>query len=207
MLRFDFRLHLDDLSESEGLLDDAHTSVRLPIIGMTCQSCVNNIESTISSKVGIHKIRVILAENVGYIDYDPAMTDVRTIANAIDDMGFECPYVADENGAKSATDPGHARIRVIGMTCQSCVRNIEGKVGTTNGVSRISVSLADKEAQVDYDPAVISAELVAAIIDDMGFEASVSTGKETSSSTIQLKTDSPTQKSMNKCLILEISTF
>lgn len=167
---FFFSLHLDDLSESEVLLDDSHvTTVRLPIIGMTCQSCVKNIESNISTKLGIHRIRVMLAENAGYIDFDPSLTDVRTIASHIDDMGFECVAPASTNDQPNTT----TRIHIVGMTCQSCVRSIEERVGAISGVNRIVVSLAENEAQVDLDASVIGAAEVAAIIEDMGFEATV----------------------------------
>lgn len=113
---------------------------------------------------------MVLAENAGYIDYDPSLTDVRTIASDIDDMGFECaaPTNSGSDDSKITT-----RINIVGMTCQSCVRNIEGRVGATSGVHRIAVSLPDNEAEVDIDTSVISAAEVAAIIDDMGFEASV----------------------------------
>lgn len=136
---------------------------------MTCQSCVKNIESNIRTKLGILRIRVVLAENAGYIDYDPSLTDVPTIASDIDNMGFEC--VAPLNTCNDENNT--TRIQIVGMTCQSCVRSIEEKVRAVSGVHRIVVSLDQNEAQVDLDATVISAEEVAAIIDDMGFEASV----------------------------------
>lgn len=154
--------------------------MRLTIIGMTCQSCVNNIEGNIRTKLGIQRIRVVLAENAGYIDYDPLLTDVRTIASDIDDMGFECVAPASTACGGGGIVKTTSRIHIIGMTCQSCVRSIEERVSSVGGVHRIVVSLDENEAQVDLDPAVICATEVAAIIDDMGFEASVkdSTGQD-----------------------------
>lgn len=134
---------------------------------------------------------MVLAENVGYIDYDPSLTDVQTIASDIDDMGFECKAPANE------TEKNTTRIHIVGMTCQSCVRSIEEKVSGTNGVHRIVVSLSVNEAQVELDSAVISAADVAAIIDDMGFEASVkdSTSRDGGKLGISTKIESsPAQK-------------
>lgn len=68
------------------------STVRLPIVGMTCQSCVRNITEHIGQKSGILGVRVILEENAGYFDYDPRQTDPARIASDIDDMGFECSY-------------------------------------------------------------------------------------------------------------------
>lgn len=158
---------MDDYSESQGLLDDAQTaSIRLPIIGMTCQSCVKNIEGNIRTKLGIIKIKVILSENAGYIDYDPSLTDPKAIALQIDDMGFDCPY-------EDVNQIVDTRINIDGMTCQSCVRNITENISTKAGVVNILVSLEDKCATVQYDNSLTSPSEIAEMIEDMGFDASV----------------------------------
>lgn len=168
----------DEYSESLGLLDDHHNtdsaSVRLPIIGMTCQSCVRNIESVISQRPGVHKIKVILNENAGYIDYDPGVTNPDQIAEWIDDMGFECSYMND--GASGGGTTGgiqETRINIYGMTCMSCVRNIEGAISGKPGVVLIQVHLNEKLGIVKYDCGVTSPQQIADWIDDMGFESNV----------------------------------
>lgn len=150
-------------------------NVRLPIVGMTCQSCVRNIEGTIKTKLGIHKIRVVLSENAGYIDYDPQLTDPRTIASEIDDMGFECLYTATDDDAADDSDAmiGEVRIHIDGMTCQSCVRNIEGNIAKKDGITRIVVNLEQKEALVEYRMQLTSPSEIAEQIEDMGFDAQV----------------------------------
>nr|XP_016924022.1 copper-transporting ATPase 1 [Drosophila suzukii] len=156
------------------------TTVRLPIVGMTCQSCVRNIQEHIGQKPGILGARVILDEHAGYFDYDPRQTDPAQIASDIDDMGFECSYpgaaALDDSPASATPSPpasAWTNIRVVGMTCQSCVRNIEGNIGTKPGIQFIEVQLAAKNARVQYDPAQYDADQIAELIDDMGFEASV----------------------------------
>nr|XP_040232006.2 copper-transporting ATPase 1 isoform X2 [Anopheles coluzzii] len=184
--------NMDDYGESTGLLEQPVASVRLPIIGMTCQSCVRNIEGTIGSKLGVIKINVVLAENAGYIDYDPSLTDPAQLAADIDDMGFECTYT--EPGASSAgpkrsilvegvesdsettnqkSDVRTTRISIEGMTCQSCVRNIEGNIKDRPGVISIRVLLNERLGIVEYDGRQTTAEAIAEQIDDMGFEARV----------------------------------
>lgn len=56
------------------------------------------------------------------------------------------------------------------MTCQSCVLNIETNVSKMKGVSRATVSLADKEAVIIYDPTVASKSDILDRIDDLGFD-------------------------------------
>uniref|UniRef100_A0A182PZZ9 P-type Cu(+) transporter n=1 Tax=Anopheles farauti TaxID=69004 RepID=A0A182PZZ9_9DIPT len=185
--------NMDDYGESTGLLEQPVASVRLPIIGMTCQSCVRNIEGTIGNKLGVIKINVVLAENAGYIDYDPSLTDPTQLAADIDDMGFECTYTEPGasgssaqprailvEGAESDGDDGTtvgdtrtARITIEGMTCQSCVRNIEGTIKERPGVISIRVLLDERAGLVEYDRRTTTAEQIAEQIDDMGFEARV----------------------------------
>lgn len=42
-----------------GDLDSDDGTIQVNIVGMTCQSCVRNIEETVSKRIGIYKIKVI----------------------------------------------------------------------------------------------------------------------------------------------------
>uniref|UniRef100_A0A8C6LQJ8 P-type Cu(+) transporter n=1 Tax=Nothobranchius furzeri TaxID=105023 RepID=A0A8C6LQJ8_NOTFU len=64
-------------------------------------------------------------------------------------------------------------LRVEGMTCGSCVRSIEQRIGSLNGVMHIKVSLEQKSATVIFDNSKQSPESLAEAIEDMGFESSV----------------------------------
>lgn len=167
-------------SEKQGLLEQVLASVRLPINGMTCQSCVRNIESNIRTKLGIVTIKVNLQEKVGYIDYDPNITDPNQIANEIDDMGFDCVYFADKddehiaaNVVNSCRTIQTARISIDGMHCQSCVKNIESNIGKECGVHRLTVNLEDKMATVEYKVDICTPAAIAEMISDMGFTTAV----------------------------------
>ena len=62
-------------------------------------------------------------------------------------------------------------ISIEGMTCQSCVRNIEGVVGGLPGVHSVKVDLEGKCGTVVHDTKVVLGAQIADRIDDMGFEA------------------------------------
>lgn len=169
-------------SERRGLLEHVTASVRLPINGMTCQSCVRNIESNIRTKIGVVAIKVNLPEKAGYIDYDPQLTDPKQIASEIDDMGFDCEYTpeTDEHDEIAAhivekinSKVLTTRISIDGMRCQSCVKNIEGNIGSQPGIKSIKVNLGDKQATVEYDGDVCTDEAIAEMIGDMGFTTKV----------------------------------
>uniref|UniRef100_A0A8B9F528 P-type Cu(+) transporter n=1 Tax=Amazona collaria TaxID=241587 RepID=A0A8B9F528_9PSIT len=59
------------------------------IDGMTCNSCVQSIEGTISQRQGVQHIAVSLASRTGTIHYDPAVTNGEELTAAIEDMGFD----------------------------------------------------------------------------------------------------------------------
>ncbi|XP_034247401.1 copper-transporting ATPase 1 isoform X2 [Thrips palmi] len=169
-----------DVDETSALMagqdDDAQGSVAredtvdVRVEGMTCQSCVRNIEGHLSSRPGVLHIKVSLEKKNANITYDPRMTTAAELVTTIDDMGFEAT-LADNNSIELS-----CLIRVDGMTCMSCVRNIEGTISGKPGVHHISVSLEKKEASVKFDPIVVSAAEITEFIDDMGFDAKLLSG-------------------------------
>lgn len=54
--------------------------------------------------------------------------------------------------------------QITGMTCASCVHNIESKLATTKGILRASVALATKKAQIQFDPEDLGARDIIGII-------------------------------------------
>lgn len=64
-------------------------------------------------------------------------------------------------------------VNIQGMKCQSCVRNIEKKVGDMLGVMSIKVDLEKKEGTVQYDSDLIQPIQVADFIQAMGFTSEI----------------------------------
>lgn len=186
---------MDDFSESQGLLDQPNQTIRLPIIGMTCQSCVRNIEGKIKTSRGVVSIKVNLTEKFGLIEYKPSQTDPSKIANDIEDMGFVCPYEENSNDNEDDLNnkndkPLDTRIKIIGMTCMSCVKNIESNISKNEGILLIKVDLDGKCANVKYNSNLTSPKQIVDAIDDMGFEASIDeTETEILNKTIENKTE------------------
>ena len=63
-------------------------------------------------------------------------------------------------------------IKVGGMSCQGCVKNITGVLSVLPGVSAAEVSLEAAEARVSFDAAAVSREALVEAIEDAGFDAS-----------------------------------
>jgi len=62
-------------------------------------------------------------------------------------------------------------IKVGGMSCQGCVKNISGVLGALAGVASAEVSLEAGEARVVYDAQAVSREALVGAIEDAGFDA------------------------------------
>ncbi|WAQ98476.1 ATP7A-like protein [Mya arenaria] len=155
---------------------------RITVKGMTCQNCVNTIESFVKKKEGVQFIRVSLEDKEAFIIYRPDMTNPPTLRDIISDMGFEASLprensvdVEFDRLAKKSVGP-KSKVCVIdieGMVCQSCVKNIESNISDKSGVLSIKVSLEENNGKVTYNPNMTSAEEIAQMIDDMGFDAKV----------------------------------
>ncbi|XP_067134859.1 copper-transporting ATPase 1 isoform X1 [Centruroides vittatus] len=156
-------------------LSNNSSNIRKVIIqveGMTCNSCVKNIEGNISRMKGVERIQVSLAEKLATVVFDSTLTGPEMLCSKINEMGFvsslpiqkELPY----NQVVTVI------IYIEGMTCHSCVRNIEDNVKTKAGVLNVNVSLEKKLAAIEYNPSVVNPEELRTTIEDMGFEALLS---------------------------------
>ena len=152
------------------------------IDGMTCQSCVNHIQLVLRQKPGVKLVKVSLELKFAFVGYDPSLTSPASLAAVVDDIGFEASLA--DCKTLSAT-----WITVSGMTCQSCVRHIEGMVGNVIGVRSVVVSLNDSLATVMYDCMQTSASDICSVINDIGFNAYILPGMTFEESVISNPTE------------------
>jgi copper ion binding protein len=62
-------------------------------------------------------------------------------------------------------------LKVIGMTCEGCVRSVTKALQAVTGVAAVEVSLEQAEAKVTYSPREVSVERLKVAIDDAGYES------------------------------------
>jgi copper chaperone CopZ len=67
-------------------------------------------------------------------------------------------------------DHSTVRFSVQGMTCGNCARTVERRLAATPGVGKASVNLDSASAEVEYDPARVSPEVLAGAIRQLGYE-------------------------------------
>ncbi|XP_054442477.1 copper-transporting ATPase 2 isoform X2 [Pteronotus mesoamericanus] len=139
----------------------------LQISGMTCASCVSTIERSLQKEAGILSVLVALMAGKAEVKYDPEVIQPLEIARLVEDLGFEAAVLEDYAGSN-----GDIELIITGMTCASCVHNIESKLKRTSGVTHASVALATNKARVKFDPEIIGPRRIVRIIEELGFRAS-----------------------------------
>ncbi|MEH7546643.1 MULTISPECIES: copper chaperone CopZ [Bacillaceae] len=64
----------------------------------------------------------------------------------------------------------HVTLNVSGMSCEHCVKAVEGSVGELQGVKKVSVNLAKGKVDVEYDTNLVSLDEIKETIDDQGYD-------------------------------------
>ncbi|KFV11619.1 Copper-transporting ATPase 2, partial [Tauraco erythrolophus] len=140
----------------------------LQITGMTCASCVSTIERNLQKEDGIVSVLVALMAGKAEIKYKPEFIQPLEIAQLIQKLGFEATVIEDH-----AETEGNVELLITGMTCASCVHNIESKLMRTSGIFYASVALATCKARIQFDPEITGPRDIIKIIEEIGFHASV----------------------------------
>ena len=167
------------------LMAGGNRAVLIGVEGMTCNSCVRLIETTLPKQHGgVKGVRVSLKRNEALVEFDSSITSVDEIASSIYDMGFDTkvqkvfPSEATPALLEVVARPKNTQetvISVTGMVCQSCVKNIESNVGSLEGVQEVVVSLQSNSATFLFDPSLITVKQLCEAIEDLGFDAAPAT--------------------------------
>jgi Cu+-exporting ATPase len=130
----------------------------IPVTGMNCPDCTEKIEQALLARAGVGHVAANLSTGIAVVDYDPRRTAVVDLLAAIRGTGFT-PGIA------------HTRLAVKGVTCASCVTEVERGLAQTPGVLSASVNLVGSEADVVYEPRLIDFEGLTRAIEASGYQA------------------------------------
>lgn len=156
-------------------------AVQIRVDGMHCQSCVRSIEDRISGLPGVTRIQVSLQNREAVIVFQPLIVEQQELRVAIENMGFDAILrddlsLEDINGWQlDILTPSSQTVNIwiVGMTCNSCVQSIEGRISQMAGVLSICVSLMEEKGTISFDPRQMDPEKLRVAIEDMGFDASL----------------------------------
>ncbi|XP_010753135.3 copper-transporting ATPase 1 [Larimichthys crocea] len=152
----------------QGRNSDQHLKCYIQIGGMTCASCVANIERNLKNEAGIYSVLVALMASKAEVRYNPELVDPVKIADYVKELGFTASVMENYEGSD-----GNLELVVRGMTCASCVHKIESSLMREKGIIYASVALATNKAHIKYDSEVIGPRDIVKMIESLGFEASL----------------------------------
>jgi Cu+-exporting ATPase len=84
--------------------------VEMPIVGMTCANCAATVERTLKKKVeGIHSASVNFGTETATVEFDPAVTNVQAMAEAVKKAGFQLLLTAGKEDGRDAEQEARER--------------------------------------------------------------------------------------------------
>lgn len=116
------------------------------------------------------------------IMHDPQVISAGDIKEIIEDRGFDAEVLTtdlpspvtnrftehdDDNDFITTT------VAIDGMTCGACTSAVEGGFKDVPGIKTFSISLLSERAVIEHDPDLLTAEQIAEIIEDRGFDATI----------------------------------
>jgi len=117
--------------------------LRIPVMGMTCASCVDKVEKGLKRLVGVESAGANFATETVDITYRPDRIAPEKIIDEIKSLGY-VPELA------------RVMLPIEGMSCASCVQKVEDALKRLPGTVEANVNFATETAQVVYDPSQTS---------------------------------------------------
>ncbi len=141
-------------------------TVKLPIQGMTCASCVAHVQRALEDTEGVSGSVVNLATEEATLQYDPDLVKLDAFQKAVHDAGYQ---VAVET----------ATFAVEGMTCAGCSSSVERALSNLDGVVSANVNLPAEKATVEYVPSVTGMPDFRRSVAEAGYQVVVPTEEQT----------------------------
>jgi Cu+-exporting ATPase len=140
----------------------ATASLRLPITGMTCASCVGRVEAALKRVEGVTQVEANLAGEQAQVSFDSGKVRLADLAEAVRAAGYG---IATEQ----------RQIVISGMTCAGCAGRVEKALLGVPGVISAAVNLATAQANVVGVAHGSSAASLLAAVKQAGYEGEVRT--------------------------------
>ena len=132
----------------------------LKVEGMTCASCAKAVERVTKKLAGVSDASVNIATEKLNITYDDSLIKLSDIQNAVEKAGY-----------KIVVETTNKTLKLEGMTCASCAKNIERITRKLNGVIESNVNFATEKLTVSFEPSLVKTNDIKKAIAKGGYTA------------------------------------
>lgn len=131
-----------------------YTTIHLPVEGMSCASCVGRVEAQLKKVAGVETVSVNLATERAEV-HAVENIDRAALVKAVETAGYSVPST-------------HIELAIEGMTCASCVGNVERALKAVSGVKDATVNLATERASISGR---VDADTLIKVVAQTGYSA------------------------------------
>jgi len=132
----------------------------LKIEGMTCAACAKTIERVSKKLPGVEEANVNFATEKLNINYDDALIKLEDIQSAVEKAGY-----------KIAVETTNKTLKIEGMTCAACAKNIERVSKKLPGVIEANVNFATEKLNISFEPSLVRTADIKKAIEKAGYKA------------------------------------
>lgn len=132
----------------------------LKIQGMTCASCAKTVEKATKKVQGVTDASVNFATEKLNVTFDDSKVTVKDIQVAVEKAGY-----------KALSEAVSKTMKIEGMTCASCAKNIEKATRKLNGVTESNVNFATEKLTISYEPNLVKVSEIKKAIEKAGYKA------------------------------------
>jgi len=132
----------------------------LKIEGMTCAACAKNIERVSKKLPGVEEASVNFATEKLNLSYDDSKIKLEDIQNAVEKAGY-----------KILVQTTNKTLKLEGMSCASCAKNIERITRKLNGVIDSNVNYATEKLTISFEPSLVKTSDIKKAIAKGGYKA------------------------------------
>ena len=128
----------------------------LKIGGMSCAGCVDIIQNKLADISGVEKCEVNLGSEKAVLEYDPQITDITKLENAITSTGYKVVYE-------------RLTLSIEGLSDSNNAHQLEKKLKSVIGIKTASVNYGNSQSNIEYNSALLSLADIRKTIEDLGY--------------------------------------
>ncbi|WP_313370865.1 heavy metal translocating P-type ATPase [Sedimentibacter sp.] len=132
----------------------------LKIQGMTCASCAKTVEKATKKVQGVTDASVNFATEKLNVTFDDSKVTVKDIQAAVEKAGY-----------KALSEAVSKTMKIEGMTCASCAKNVEKATRKLNGVTESNVNFATEKLTISYEPTLVKVSEIKKAVEKAGYKA------------------------------------